>query len=207
MVSARSNENRRAYAKKRLLENAQIAVPERVQYIASLPILFDDDSAVIRFRRAFSIETLESCAISDQHLEPLSRLPPYPPDVIQPIDFEKDQDALCGALHGYQLRKYRETQHEQLREYHAETKLAVSSALLQQFHRLHEHWKVLARAQSRYWHAGDSVSERLCSHNAHWTAKLMVFIKEDLQALVSSDDSFVNVQYNRMVELERLYDS
>ncbi|KAJ3507625.1 hypothetical protein NMY22_g16873 [Coprinellus aureogranulatus] len=141
-----SNENRRHYAKKRLLENAQLAVPEAVQELGTQPFRFEDESIVVRFRLCFNIELLEDCGVNGDILEEFNARPPFPAALLTPLDIDKDWPAFSAALHGYQLRKYIESQHERLRQYRNQTKVLVSSALVQHFQHLLELWADRNRA-------------------------------------------------------------
>lgn len=206
-VLARSKENRRAYAKKRVQENASIAVPERVKSKASWPFLFEDESVVARFQRGAAIECLSDTAICDDHLELLTRLPPYPSSLISSIDYDKDHETVSAALYGYQLRMYTDNVVEQMRHYQPELKLATSSDLFDKFNRLLERFSTFDKAVIRYAKEEDSVAELICEHNAMWTARLLLFIKEDLQSLAVGDDTYVSTLYDRILHIRSLYDN
>ncbi|KAJ3522847.1 hypothetical protein NMY22_g11706 [Coprinellus aureogranulatus] len=206
-VQTRSSENRRWYAKKRLEENAKITIPDHIRAASSQPFTFEDESVVVRFRGSFNIESLKNTAVSDVALETLSKLPPYPNSIIDLVDIDEDWDALSGALYGYQLRKYIEAQTDQVRMYRIQTKVAVSTDLVRQFNRLQEMWGVFDKAVKRYISQLNVVGRYLSSHNARWTAVMMVYIQEDLEALKKNDDSYVTRVYDRILHLQSLYDS
>ncbi|KAJ3503019.1 hypothetical protein NMY22_g18394 [Coprinellus aureogranulatus] len=205
-VESRSKENRRYYAKKRLVQNANIAVPERVQEVASLPYSFKDTDVVIRFRAGYNIELLAVYAVCDTHLDVYSRLPPYPESHIVDIDLDKDWDALSAALYGYQVRKYIESLQEQIRLYNSETKVTISTGLVRQFNRLEELWGVLDKAVQRYLKAGKLVPARIANHTARWQATTMMYIKQDLEALAKPDDSYISLVQSRISQLSRQFE-
>ncbi|KAJ3511602.1 hypothetical protein NMY22_g15600 [Coprinellus aureogranulatus] len=173
-LEMRANENRRHYAKKRLSENAQITVPERVQELGTQPFRFKDESVVVRFRMCFNIELLENCGINDDILDEFSIRPPFPSSLLSPLDVDKDWDALSAALHGYHLRKFVEAEHERLRQLRSQTKVSISSGLVRHFNHLHELWDDHNKAAVRYEKKGNTVGKYLCEYNAHWTATKMI---------------------------------
>ncbi|KAJ3543009.1 hypothetical protein NMY22_g3296 [Coprinellus aureogranulatus] len=139
-VQTRSKENRRHYAKKRLRENANLIMPERLKQLGSQPYSFKEEDVLDRFRAG------------------LLPAPSIPPEDIDSIIFEKDWDALSAALHGYQVRKYLESQREQLRRYQSQTKVVVLSGLVSQFHHLQEFFGILDRAGNHYEKKGKLVA-------------------------------------------------
>lgn len=201
----RSNENRRHYAKRRLSENAQLDVPERVQELGIQPFRFKDESIVVRFRLCPNIELLENYGVNNAILEACAARPPFHPELLTPLDFEKDWDAFSAALHGYRIRKYIDAQQERLRQYRSETKVSVSSALVRHFQHLNGLFTDYNKFAARYAKEGDSVREHICKHGAQWTATKMLYIKQDLQALAKTDDSYINVLYDRINHLLCLY--
>ncbi|KAJ3530370.1 hypothetical protein NMY22_g8602 [Coprinellus aureogranulatus] len=201
-VQIRSVENRRYYAKKRLRENASLTIPEHLKQLGSQPYSFKDEDVLKRFRGGFNnIEPLTVCSINDALLDDYSRLPPYPSKSIKSIILEKDWDALSAALHGYQVRKYLDSQHKQLRHYRSQTKVMVSAGLVSQFHRLHEFFEILERGGNHYEKKGDLVASHIAKQTARWQATMMVYIHQDLEALAEMDDSYLTLVYNRISDL------
>ncbi|KAJ3530209.1 hypothetical protein NMY22_g8670 [Coprinellus aureogranulatus] len=192
-VQMRSNENRRHYAKKRLSENAQLSVPERVQEVGTQQFLFKDEATVIQFRLYSNIELpLENCRVTDRMLEEFSGRPPFPSDLLASVDFYTEGDVFSAALHGYHLRKYIEAQQERLRQYQNQTKVTLSSTLVRHFHHLHEMWISYDRAVARYGKGGNTVGKYVYEYCAQWTATKIVYVKQDLDTLAKDGPDELN---------------
>lgn len=192
---ARRQENRRAYAKRKV-----IVVPEPsevVQALSSMEIGEDSLFEHLYYSGPPELE-LSGTTLTDTDFDIMMGHPPYPSHIISLASFESDWPKISAVFHGYATRTFVSEQAKWIEEAAVRDRASLLSELTKAYRILMKEWEQFGVDVREHGHPDHLPTEFIAFQNRLWTSRRLMWLAEDLKHLAKGTEAFFEASRARL---------